>query len=101
MATEKELIAEGIKNQFALNAAPTPITGTSEVTPPNGQVWEGVQILAANTRVASYTVNGTTITAFSGIDLAGGIVLYGSITAITLSAGAALGYIKGDNDLRV
>jgi hypothetical protein len=101
MATEKELIAEGIKNQFGLNAAPTPITGTSEVTPPNGQVWEAVQTLAANTRVASYTVSGTTITAFSGVDLAGGIILFGSISAITLSAGAAQGYIKGSNDLRV
>jgi hypothetical protein len=55
MATQNELSAELIKNQFGLNAAPTPITGTGEVTPPIGQVWDAVQIWTANTRVPSFT----------------------------------------------
>ena len=101
MATEKELIAEGIKNQFGLNAAPTPITGTNAVSAPNGQVWEAVQIWTANTRVASYTISGTVITSFAAVDLPAGFIFYGPITSVTLSTGTALGYIKGDNDLRV
>lgn len=99
MATQNELIAEGIKNQFGLNAAPTPITGTSAVTPPLGQTWDSVQVWAANTRVASYTVCGTEITAFALVDLPSGFIFYGPITSVTLSQGAAEGYVKGSTNL--
>lgn len=99
MSTTNQLLAENIKNQFGLNAAPTPITGTNAVTPPTGQVWEAVQIWTANTRIASFTINGTPITSFSGVDLPSGFILYGSITSITLSTGTALGYVRGDASL--
>lgn len=101
MATQNELQAELIKNQFGLNAAPTPITGTGAVTPPIGQVWDAVQIWTANTRIASFTSGGTTITSFAAVDLPSGFVLYGSITSVTLSAGTALGYVKGNTSLVV
>ena len=99
MATQNELQAELIKNQFGLNAAPTPITGTGAVTPPLGQVWDAVQIWTANTRVASFTSGGTEITSFAGVDLPSGFVFYGRITSVTLSAGTALGMIKGNTEL--
>ena len=101
MATQNELQAELIKNQFGLNAAPTPITGTGAVTPPLGQVWEGIQIWTNNTRVSSFTIGGTEITSFAAVDLPSGFVFYGSITSVTLSAGTALGYIKGTLNLVV
>ena len=80
------------QSQFGNVTAPKPITGTNAVTPDAGMYFESVQIWTANTRVASYTVNGTAITAFAAVDLPAGFTFYGQITSVTLSTGTALGY---------
>lgn len=80
------------QSQFGNATAPKAITGTNAVTPDAGMYFESVQIWTANTRVASFTVNGTTITAFAAVDLPAGFTFYGQITSVTLSTGTALGY---------
>lgn len=80
------------QSQFGNSTQQVPITGTSEVLPDTGMYIESVQIWEDDTRVASYTSNGRTITEFAAVDLKAGFTFYGQITSVTLSTGAALGY---------
>ena len=77
---------------FGSVAAPTAITGTNATTV-NANTF---QVWTANTRIASITINGTAITAFSGVDLPSGFCVYGVITSITLSAGSGLAYTSNN-----
>lgn len=86
--TITEIFSRFAKLTFGQVAAPTAITGTNAVT----GTWTAVQIVTADTTVSSITINGTAITAFSGVTLPSGFVFYGNITSITLGAGTAIGY---------
>lgn len=75
-------------------AAPTPVTGTG-ATP---VVATAFQVWAADTVIASITINGVVITAFSAVELPSGFTVFGVITSITLSAGSGLAY-GGNNNI--
>lgn len=80
------------ESAFASKTPPKAVTGTSAITPDAGQYFEAIQIVTANTTVASITINGTAFTQFAGVSLPSGFVFYGVITSITLGTGTALAY---------
>lgn len=70
-------------------SAPTAITGTNAI--PLSGVY-AFQVLQADTRIASITINGTDFTSWSDCDLPVGTIIYGVITSITLSQGKGIAY---------
>jgi hypothetical protein len=89
MENTQQLLQKIYQSQLGLQAAPTPITGTNAIALTNVGAF---QVWTANTTIASITINGTAITAFSGVTLPQGFIVYGNITSITLSAGSGLAY---------
>ena len=89
MENTQQLLQKIYQSQLGLQAAPTPITGTSAIpltSVGSFQVWE------ADTVIDSITINGVAITAFSAVQLPAGFVVYGNISSITLSAGSGMAY---------
>ena len=81
-----------LQQSFGTVSAPTVVntTGATPVTAVCFQVWD------STTKIASITINGTVITAFSALTLPQGFCVYGVISSITLSAGSGLAY-SGSN----
>ena len=92
--TTQQLLQKQYQAELGLQAPPTVITGTNATTLTNVCAF---QVWTANTIIASITINGSIITAFSGVQLPQGFIVYGNITSITLGAGNGLAY-SGDNN---
>lgn len=73
---------------FGIYGPPTIISTTATTT------CQGVCIsaISSNVVIASITINGTAITAFSAITLAQGQSIYGDITSVTLTSGTVIVY---------
>ena len=79
-------ISEASLFSFARKTPSTIVSGTNPVT---GN-FSSFQVIDPTTKIASYTLDGNVVTTFSGITLAQGLVIYGKITSITLSAGSGI-----------
>lgn len=73
---------------FGIYGPPTIISNTTATT------CQGVCIsaISSNVVIASITINGSAITAFSAITLAQGQSIYGDITSVTLTSGTVIVY---------
>ena len=82
------------EDSFGFFGAPTPITTTAATSAPSGQVFTCFQVWTNNSTIASITINGVVITAFSSVQLPSGFTVYGQISSITLgSSSSGMAYV--------
>lgn len=67
------------------------ISDTLAHTPPSGQVFVALQVIADAT-ISAYTYTGVTGNTFTGNLIPAGIVVFGRFTSVTLTSGKVIAY---------
>lgn len=78
----KRILVSLWQTSFGQNGNNTFVNSTTTTT----GSWTAVQVLSSVSRIASITIDGNVDTTLASTDINQGVIIYGKITSITLSA---------------